>query len=210
MSKLVISKKELESFSVAKFKDHEGCPDAIKLLYKRYGDRVDNLLKYKNDFLHIIVTDNKPHWPINFICNLLTEQYKLSFFEKYLGEVVFLLGSKDIYKLATNAFKDLKKNKVDNDLLEEINKEFLELNSKIGNPLLNVDSLEYKNLYSQIELLSAINVLLKDTERTFTRSMTSALTNIANIQSIMDLNNAADNQKLKSIAINLLEYSEIF
>ena len=104
MSKLIISKNDLKEFSVAKFKDHEGCPDAIKLLYKRYGDRVDSLLKYKNDFLHIIVIDNKPHWPINFLCNLLTESAKLSFYENYLEDNIYYVGDKKIGQTCHKTF----------------------------------------------------------------------------------------------------------
>jgi arsenate reductase-like glutaredoxin family protein len=208
MGKLIISKAELKSFSVSKFKDHEGCPDAIKLLYRRYGDRVDNLLNYKDDFLHIISIDNKPHWTINFICNLLTESSKMSFYDQYLDNIAYSTGSKEVTQFCLKTFLDIRKNRLSQNnfnQLAKLIKDDLELKE-----ILVFDSIEYKKLMLREHLLKSIQHLMKDDQRLFTRSMTSALMSLADAQSQFDIEGSQDNLKQKSIAVDLLEFSEIF
>lgn len=209
MNKLLVTKTYINKFSVATVKDFEGCPDALKMLYQRYGDEVAILSSRKQDFIDLTIKDNKPHWTINFILNLMKENYRLMFYEDYFEVAVYRLGDKKIATDCQKAFLAVKKNKVTE--YPKLLSLMQSIVSKRAIDLINtaVES-EVKLIHFQIFLCESVIMLLRDDKRVLTRSVNAALSKIAEAQSILDIDLSRDNVKLKSIALKLIDYSELF
>lgn len=207
MNKLIVSKEYIKNFSIATVKDYEGCPEALKMLHQRYGDEVATLSKRKKDFLVLATDDNKPHWVVNFLLNLMQEKYKLNFFESYLDDSIYLCGDKNIAQVIHKAFSAYKKNSSLDKHLATLNKTLEDLNK--FNPI-SESEYQLKLNYVQKFLCESVLVLLADNKRVLTRSLNSALSKIAEAQSVLDLENSRDNIKMKSIALSLIDYTELF
>ena len=209
MNKLIVTKAYINNFSVATVKDFEGCPEALKMLYQRYGDEKAVLSSRKSDFIKLSVEDNKPHWAINFLLNLMKEQYRIAFIDSYYDDLFLTLGSKDLVTACQKAFLIVKKNKP-----EEYKKhtDIFETHIKRIEVLIeaSVTESERKILYNRKFICQSVLMLLRDEARVLTRSVNSALSKVAEAQSVMDMDNAQDNAKMKAIALNLIEYSEVF
>ena len=189
------NKKVLEKFTIKNIKNFEGCPDAAKVLYARYKDETDNLLKRKKDFVHLIVEDNKPEWAINFLLNILDEHHKFSFFEKRFNDAVYCSGDKDFSYNCLKAFKAIKKNEI-----EKVDAAHNEL-FKVVVPYLTNPS-NPKQMIT-ISLYRIINLLKEDNKREFTRSLTYSFQKISEIETFSSHVSYEDN--LKGIAIDLVE-----
>jgi hypothetical protein len=209
MNKLIVDQDFINNFSIAKVKDYEGCPDALRMLILRFGHGSDVLSRRKADFIKIATEDNKPHWIINFLCNMLKEEYKISFYQDYLKTCLnvcpdnkmvqdCLQDIQEVKNLGTSGLFDYIQNL--EDLIKQ--KEF-ELSSAQS-----FDDGIQTNYEKSV--CQSILIVLKDTNKVYTRSLTAALQKIAEAKSILDLDNSRDNIKLKTIALKLIDFSEIF
>lgn len=213
MSKVKISKEFIKNFSIAAVKDHEGCPEALTMLYKRYGDEVADLSKRKPDFVKLINEDNKPHWAMNFILNLMKEEYRFKFYEDEFEDCVYLLGDKKIAQDCLKAFQAIKKSKVeDYPKLQKMLADIVNRNGlKLGlDSVLCIPGHDVKVIYFQSYICESLMMLMEDDKRVFTRSMVRALSKLADGLAIMDIDNARDNVKMKALALKLVDYSEVF
>lgn len=209
MNKLRVDKEFLDNFTISKVKDYEGCPDALKMLYKRYGDEVDTLSKRKDDVIKLINEDNKPHWAINFMLNMLKENYKMDFYESYIIAAIDNLQDDSLIQECKSIFNVIKNSKA-----EDYESKLLTLEVKIA-ALESVQS--YMNIESdimmkhyQISICQSLESLLRDEEKTFTRSMNHALFKISEAQSVLDLDNSRNNIKFKAVALAMVDYLGLF
>jgi hypothetical protein len=209
MNKLIVSKEFIENFSIDKVKDYEGCPDALRMLTIRYGKTIDHLAKRKPDFIKIVIEDNKPDWILNFLLNLIKEEFKISFYEPYLKDCLSIAEGIKLVQTCQKAFQAFKKGKTITYLKHQLALENLikQKESELAEPL--SEESNYK-IYYQIYICQSILLLLNDADRLLTRSLNSSLQKIADAQAIVDLDNARNNMKLKTIAMKLIDYSEIF
>ena len=209
MNKLIVSKEYINNFSVATVKDYEGCPEALKMLVQRYGDEVAVLSKRKQDFVKLVIDDNKPHWAINFILNMMKEKYRLEFFEHYFESLIYLTGDKRLSLDCQKAFNIVQNNKVKDyqkniDLLESI------INQKKRFIAESKDESIMRRLYLHQFICESVLMLLRDQDRKLTRSLNSALSKVAQAYSVLDLDSSHNNKAEKELALSLLDYSGLF
>ncbi len=207
MNKLKADKNDLINFSISKLKDYEGCPDASKLLFKHFGDQVDSLFNHEQYVLKLILEHNKPHWAINFILNLIHEEYRLKFFNLVFKDCLDEIKDKNLLKELKKGLKALKNNE-DYELKDMMAKKKFEAETLEQDILLNEE--KYNFIMFQIKTIESLMNLLCDKEKRYTRSLTLALSKIADAKSYLDISTANENLNNKQIALKLLDYSGIF
>lgn len=207
MTKLKADQEDLKAFSIAKLVNYEGCPDASRFFLKKFGDKVDDLFKYEDYVNEVIIKHNKPHWIVNFFLNLIHDEYRLKFFNLIFKDVLFNVDDYELKKELKKAMKAIEKVEPYNlnDLLVKFQTELEPLSKDI---LSNEN--KYNNIMFKIKVIESLIFLLEDEENRYTRSLTSALMNLADAQTYFDPYNSADNVNQKKIALRLVDYSGVF
>lgn len=194
----ISNKKKLETFSIKQIKDYGGCPDAARLLFARYKDETDNLLKRKKDIVNLILMDNKPDWAINFLASLVDTNHKIKFFEKVFNDCVYNSGDKDYSYTSLKVFKAVKDSKLDEakTLLKK-----LEPQRALDN-----DSFRLSNnqkAFIRLSIYKILIALISDEQREFTRSLVLSFQKMAEIEAI--ILNCSYDLYLQNVALNFVD-----
>jgi hypothetical protein len=211
MSKVRVGRETLRKFSVRDFKDFEGCAPALKFLTAKYGDSTTyDLADCEQDVKDMIFKYDHPDWVINFLLNLIRPKHRLTFYFDHLLDAIESFEDKELkgfLKTAVAALSDRISKKEIEYVTAELNKHAAAIDAE-----LEIQSNEdiINSLMAEKYVIISFRSIVEDTDKKFTRSITSALMKLAESKVYRDLVQYTYTSNIQEIALSLVEYTELW
>lgn len=211
MNKLLISKEEIENFSISSLKDFNGCPEALRYLTKVYGDKKDNLSLYQKDF-YALINIGKSAWVFQFCFSILKKEYCFEFYKKHSRQLITKIEDFDLKQDLEFAVNSLGKDNLDYikpTIQKIIDKHFNSISSEIDfyeeRPFLQNEK-KKAELNFLAHLIKSIQYLLENNERSFAQ----AAIELAAAQNSFNYPNYNSSEFKKDLAKELMEYTGLW
>lgn len=206
----MITKKDIESFTVRQVRDFEGCPMAMRHLMKTLGDTVYDLSTSQKVVQDLIEDDDKVDWAINFMLNLMKPKYRLEFYFKYLEEALIHIEDQEIKDYIHLSFISFSK-RISAKSLKVMAHKMDVIYAHIGASLNDQkdESIRNKLLY-ELEVLNSMKFFIDDEDKKFTRNITDGLMKLAEAKVYRNFVQYPYQDNIKQIAESLMEFTEVW
>jgi len=220
----MLTKDQIENFSINVVDDFEGCKEATVFLRRIYGDRNMDLRQLGSDF-ESLVRMGKSLWIIYFLLNTITKPFRVKFISGLISDHLWMIKCEETSKEIINCLGRIQTYTEDpnNDLYDDLAHDDEYLSEKrenikeeiksLGDISVSVQEEKFQDLMTESQLLKGILFTLRDSGDNLTQSSCKLVQSLAEANQWKFMRESAvdyNKKTLESCALTLIEYVGYF